>query len=151
MLAAGKGKLLHGWNAWDDAPPNPRSASFNGFHIKVWLKERDIQATVHEPLVALHASLACGLFLELRVLTCGCRFDAAGWQLQPSLGSPLPQALPQAQGRNRLGTGFQPISKSCQIIGKALWRTQAFATMPLKGVFPTPLKRADVHFWVYRH
>lgn len=87
--------------------------------------------------------LACGLFSEVLVLPGGCRFDGAGWQLQPSLGSPLPQALPQARGRNRLGTGLQPISKHCHITGKALRGTQAFAVMPSKGAFPAPLERAD--------
>lgn len=45
--------------------------------------------------------LACGSFSEVLVLPCGCRFDAESWQLQPSLGSSLPQVLP----RLREGTG----------------------------------------------
>ena len=70
--------------------------------------------------------VACSLLSEVLVLPCGCRFDAAGWQPRSSLGSSLPQALPQARGRNRLGTGLQPIVKPCQITGKAPWGTQAF-------------------------
>lgn len=52
--------------------------------------------------------LARGLFWEVLVLPCGCRFDAAGWQLQPSLGSPLPPGAPPGSGkeqaRDRLAT-----------------------------------------------
>jgi len=38
VLVAGKGKLPHGWNAWDEALPNPCCAGFGGVHITVLLK-----------------------------------------------------------------------------------------------------------------
>lgn len=54
-------------NAWDELSLNLHCADFDGAHIIVLLKGRDIQATVHEPLMALYAGLF-GLRLVLRSL-----------------------------------------------------------------------------------
>lgn len=123
----------------------PTLCCLNGFHIKVLLKERVTEATVHKRLVALPTALF-GLWL---VLTSPCsllwllvwcsRLAAAAL-----LGLPFSPGAYPGSGMKQVGLGLKPVSKSCQITGKALQGVQAFTTMAPKDVFPSCLQRAGI-------
>lgn len=61
----GRASSYKAGNAWDEVSSKLHCGDFDGAHIIVLLKERYIQATVHEPLVALYAG-SFGLRLVFR-------------------------------------------------------------------------------------